>query len=76
MACSRAGVGVEGILHPHQMRCPGGGISRHHAAEHYFQLLVLAVRPLDWALNPDDRLTVAPTSRQNSVQKVEVNYGP
>ena len=35
-----------------------------------------SVWPLDWGWYPEDRLTVAPRSEQNSLQNTEVNWEP
>ncbi len=38
--------------------------------------LALSVWPLLWGWYPEERLTVAPSKRQNSLQNLETNWGP
>ncbi len=38
--------------------------------------LALSVWPLLWGWYPEERLTVAPNKRQNSLQNLETNWGP
>ncbi len=38
--------------------------------------LARSVWPLVWGWNPEDKLTVAPSSRQNSLQNLDTNWGP